>query len=219
VRPEQVLSAEAEFTHRFSSAVSGVIAGYTNYVSNLIELGTVSQGGQDYVQYGNSDAPVMVVGGEAEVRHDFRQGWMLSASTSVQKARYLHDDNLRAVPNSPLILASAKGVMPIIGRTLNLATRVSVEGPRYDNQVHQADVTCDSANLAAVSCPAQGTTSTGVIWDLVFTGALERFGASYAVGFYNLMNLQYDTVPSTEFKQRTIRQRPRSVVASVSVKF
>ncbi|MES1175430.1 MAG: TonB-dependent receptor [Myxococcales bacterium] len=219
IRPEQVLSAEAEFTHRFSSAVSGVITGYTNYVSNLIELGTVSQSGQDYVQYGNSNAPVSVFGGEAEVRHDFRQGWMLSASTSVQKARYLNDTNLREVPNSPLVLASAKGMMPIIGRTLNLATRVSIEGQRYDNQVHKADVTCDANGLAAVACPSQGTTDTGVIWDLMFTGALERFDANYAVGFYNLMNWQYDTVPSTEFTQRTIRQRPRSVVASVSVKF
>jgi outer membrane receptor protein involved in Fe transport len=219
IRPEQVLSAEAELTHHFTSAVSGVITGYTNYVSNLIELGTVTQGGQDFVQYGNSNAPVQVVGGEAELRHEFRQGYMLAASTSVQKARYLNDSNLREVPNSPVVLASAKGMMPIIGPTLNLATRVSIEGPRYDNNVRKVDVTCDASGIGAVACPAQGTTDSGVIWDLMLTGALDRFGASYALGLYNLMNWQYDTVPSTEFTQRTIRQRPRSVVASMSVKF
>ena len=63
------------------------------------------------------------------------------------------------------------------------------------------------------------STDSGVIWDLMLTGALDRFGASYALGLYNLMNWQYDTVPSTEFTQRTIRQRPRSVVASMSLKF
>jgi len=109
--------------------------------------------------------------------------------------------------------------MPIIGRTLNLASRLSLEGPRYDNQVRKVDVACDANAATAVACPAQGTTDTGVIWDLMFTGALERFDASYAVGFYNLMNWQYDTVPSTEFTQRTIRQRPRSAIASLSVKF
>jgi outer membrane receptor protein involved in Fe transport len=219
IKPEQVLSAEAEFTHRFSSSVSGVITSYTNYVSHLIELGTTAQSGQDYVQYGNSDAPVMVVGGEAEIRQDFRQGWMLSASTSVQKARYLNDSNLRQVPNSPLVLAAAKAMMPIIGRTLNLATRVSVEGSRYDNQVHNVDVACDPAGANAVPCPAQGTTTPGVVWDLVFSGGLERFDANYSLGLYNVMDWQYDTVPSSEFVQRTIRQRPRTVAAAVSLKF
>jgi len=70
-----------------------------------------------------------------------------------------------------------------------------------------------------VACPAQGRTTTGVVWDLVLTGAIERFDANYAFGIYNLMDWQYDTVPSTEYAQRTIRQRPRSALASLSLKF
>lgn len=219
IEPEQVLSGEAEFTHRFSNAVSGVVAGYTNYVSDLIELGTVSYQGGTVNQYRNSDAPVVVVGGEAEVRHDWRQGWMLSASTSVQKASYLNDDNLRQVPNSPWVLGSAKAVVPIIGRSLVLATRVSVEGPRFDTRVSRRDIACDPEGLAEVTCPRQGTTDTGVVWDLVFSGVVERFNATYNVGVYNAMDWQYDTVPSTEFAQRTIRQRPRSFLAQVALNF
>jgi outer membrane receptor protein involved in Fe transport len=219
ISPEQVLSGETEFTHRFSNAVSGVITAYANYVSNLIELGSVSVDADTVNQYRNSDAPVLVLGTEAEVRHEWRQGWMLSASTSVQKARYLNDENLRQVPNSPLVLGSAKGVVPIIGRSLTLATRLSIEGRRYDTQFRKSDVACDPNGLASAACPAQGTTDTGAIWDIVFSGAVERFHASYSIGLYNAADWRYDTVPSTEYVQRTIRQRPRSVLASVSMTF
>ena len=219
VRPEQVLSAEAEFTHRFSSAVSGLITGYTNYVTDLIELGTTASQGMDVNQETNSKAPVLVLGAETELRHEWQQGWMLSASASVQKARYLNDSNLRNVPNSPLVLGAVKAMMPLIGQTLNLATRLSIEGPRFDNALRRTDIACDPAGLTASACPAQGTTQTGAIWDIVFTGAIKRFDANYALGLYNAMDWTYDTVPSTEYAQRTIRQRPRSVLASLSLKF
>lgn len=219
VRPEQVYSAEAEFTHRFSSAVSGLVTGYTNYVKDLIELGTTSYQGMDVNQETNSNAPILVLGAETELRHEWQQGWMLSASASLQKARYLDDPNRRNVPNSPLILGAVKAMMPLIGRTLNLATRLSIEGPRYDNALLRKDVACDPAAMTAVTCPPQGTTQTGAVWDIVFTGAVERFDANYAVGLYNAMDWSYDTVPSTEYAQRTIRQRPRSVLASLSFKF
>jgi len=219
VRPEQVLSAEAEFTHRFSNAVSGLITGYTSYVTDLIELGTTSYRSADVNQDQNSHAPVLVLGAETELRHEWQQGWLLSASVSVQKARYLNDDNLREVPNSPLLLGGAKLVMPLIDRTLNLATRLSIEGSRYDNEVRRKAVACDPTGMAAVPCSAQGTTALGAVWDIVLTGAVERFDANYALGLYNAMDWVYDTVPSTEYAQRTIRQRPRSVLASVSLKF
>ena len=219
VRPEQVLSAEAEFTLRFSSAVSGLITGYTNYVTDLIELGTTAYQGMDVNQETNSKAPVLVLGAESELRHEWQQGWMLSASASVQKARYLNDSNLRNVPNSPLVLGAVKAMMPIIGQTLRLATRLSIEGPRFDNALRRTDIACDPAGLTASACPAQGTTQTGAIWDIVFTGAIKRFDANYALGLYNAMDWTYDTVPSTEYAQRTIRQRPRSVLASLSLKF
>lgn len=219
VRPEQVYSGEAELTHRFSSVVSGLITGYTNYVKDLIELGTTTFEGAEVNQVTNSGAPILVVGGETELRHEWQQGWMLSASASVQKARYLNDDNLRDVPNSPLVLGALKAMMPIIGRSLNLASRLSIEGPRYDNALRRADLACDPDSVTVVACPAQGRTKTGAVWDVVLTGGVERFNATYALGLYNAMDWSYDTVPSTEYAQRTIRQRPRSVLASLSLKF
>ena len=84
--------------------------------------------------------------------------------------------------------------------------RVSVEGPRFDSNSEQTD-------------PPQGTTRAGIVGDLVFSGELERFNARYAVGAYNVTDSRYETVPSREYRQRTILQSGRSFLANVSVSF
>jgi outer membrane receptor protein involved in Fe transport len=67
--------------------------------------------------------------------------------------------------------------------------------------------------------PPQGTTETGVIWDLVLSGDVEKLGVRWSLGAYNIADWRYDTVPSGEFRQRTIVQSGRSVLASVSATF
>lgn len=201
--PEQILSGEIEFTHRFSPVVTGTVAGYANRVSDLVELRDIGNG---VVQYTNSNAPVLVLGSEYELRREWRGGWMLAGSYSLQRAEYLDDPNLRRVPNSPVQLASMKGAVPILGRTLMGMTRVSVEGPRPDRN----DRTTDAP---------QGTTDTGVIWDIVLSGEAEKLGVKYAIGAYNVADWRYDAVPSGEFRQRTIVQNGRTFLATVSLSF
>ena len=43
LQPEQVFSGEVELTHHFTPSVSGIVAGFTNYVADLIELTDVGQ--------------------------------------------------------------------------------------------------------------------------------------------------------------------------------
>ena len=242
LKPEQVYSAELEFSHRFSSTVLGTVAGFLNSVSNLVELDNVTDAsGAILNQYKNSPFPVLVFGGEAELRREWRQGWMLAATATVQQAQYLNKDEVlsglsaqgcadiggtvsgancratavRDVPNSPKVLASVKGAAPIIGRTLMLMTRLSLEGGRPDGQTRNYDTSTNPPTAA----PAQGTTDPGLIWDLVFSGEIERMGIRYAVGAYNLANWKYDTVPSGEFSQRTIVQNGRTFLASLSVTY
>jgi outer membrane receptor for ferrienterochelin and colicin len=203
LQPEQIYSGEIEFTHRFSPTVTATVAGYANYVKDLVELRDLPGGS---VQYANSNAPVLVLGSEYEVRRDWRQGWMLALTYSLQKARYLSDPTLRDVPNSPVQLASVKGAVPIIGRTLMGMTRISVEGPRPDRNFRDTD-------------PPQENTDVGVIWDLVLSGEIERMGVRYSLGAYNVADHRYDTVPSGEFRQRTIVQNGRTFLASLSVSF
>ena len=203
LQPEQVSSGEVELTHRFSPLVSATLAGYGNYVTKLIELRDVTGG---KTQYANSTAPVMVLGGEAELRREWRSGWMVAGTYSLQRASYVDAPDLREVPNSPTHLGSLKGAAPIIGRSLMGMTRLTVEGPRHDGSVRSTDA-------------PQGDTDTGVVWDLVLSGEAERLGVRYAIGAYNLLDWRYDIVPSGEFRQRTLVQSGRTFLASVTASF
>ncbi len=203
LKPEQVVSGEVELSQRITPTVLALLAGYTNYVTGLIEL-KETEGG--LLRYENSTSPVLVAGGEAELRREWRQGFMASATVSVQKAQYLDAPTLREVPNSPLTLGSLKCAAPIVGRSLMAMMRVSIEGPRFDSDNTTAD-------------PEQGRTRAGVVGDLVFSGEVERLNARYAVGAYNLADSRYESVPSREYRQRTILQNGRTFLANVSVSF
>ena len=132
---------------------------------------------------------------------------MASATVSVQKARYLDAPDLRQVPNSPYVLGSLKGAAPIVGKSLMLMARVSVEGPRFDSFTGTTDT------------EPQLKSRFGILGDLVFTGEVERLNARYSVGVYNLADSRYETAPSREYRQRFILQNGRSFLANVAVSF
>jgi outer membrane cobalamin receptor len=210
LQPEQIYSAEIEHTHRLSSTVSAVAALYTNYVTNLVVLsgdGTVANPNQ----YTNSTSPILTTGAEVELRRDWRQGWMMSASYAYQQSKYQQDASdprgpLREVPNSPNHLGSVKGAAPIIGRTLMAMTRLSIEGPRFDH--------FDQAND-----PPQGKTGWVAVWDFVLSGEVEQYQLRYALGLYNAANATYAAPVSREFTQTTVPQNGRTVLATAQVSF
>jgi outer membrane receptor protein involved in Fe transport len=185
--------------------VTGLLAGYTNLVQDLVRLNETAPG-SGVVQYSNSPGSVLILGAEAEIRREWRQGWMLAATYSYQKARYISDPTLRDVPNSIEHLASFKGAVPIIGRTVMGMTRVSFEGPRPDR------------NELVTDAP-QETTDPAVIWDLVLSGEVERMNARYAIGAYNVADFKYSIIPSGEFRQRQIVQNGRTFLATVTASF
>jgi outer membrane receptor protein involved in Fe transport len=201
--PEQIYSGEVEYSHRFSTTVVGSITGFTNYVTDLIELRDVQPG---INQYTNSSANVIVPGGEAELRREWREGFMAAAQYTIQAPQYVGDGALRDVPNAPNHLASVRAAAPIVGRSLMIMSRLTLEGARRDRFDRDTD-------------PPQGRTHAGVVWDIVFSGEIERIAARYNIGLYNAADQRYDTVPSSEFRQRTIVQNGRTVLASVMVAF
>jgi len=206
LRPEEIWSGEVEVTHRFSTTVTGTLAGFTNYVTDLIVLGGSATAADPNI-YRNSPAPVVTVGGEAELRRDFRQGWMLAATYSLQSTRYVNNTlGLREVPNSPTHLASLKGAVPIIGKSLAAMTRLSLDGPRFDRFEQPGD-------------PAQEKVDVNVVWDAVLSGEAEKIGVRYAVGVYNAMDTRYVMPLSGEFRQRTMQQSGRTVYLSASYTF
>lgn len=221
LRPENIYSGEIEWSHRFAPTVTATIAVFTNYIQDLISLqdGPTAPDGTATIQNANTATPVGTMGGEFEVRRDWKEGWMLSASYSLQRTVYLSSNSLgslftldrsadfRQVPNSPVQLASLRGAVPILSRALMLMSRISVEEGRYDR----------------VDSPAEGDvqehTQTAILWDFVFSGTEARWGLNYAVGVYNAFDSRARYPVSAEFRQRSIPITGRSLLASGNLTF
>jgi len=220
--PENLYSLEVEYSHRFSRTVVGILSTYGNYIENLIalrDLPDATPAVPSYA-YSNTSSPVGTFGGEAELRREWKEGWMVSASYSFQKSRYLKSGqvgdiigfkqapNLREVPNSPNHLVSVKGGVPILGRALMLMNRFTVEGPRADRN-----------DAEGLGLPAQRDTPPALLWDIVFSGAEARWGLSYAVGVYNAFDARWSVPVSAEFRQTTMPQNGRTFLASGAITF
>ncbi|HTV19474.1 MAG TPA: TonB-dependent receptor [Polyangiaceae bacterium] len=219
--PENIYSLELEFSQRLSSNVVATVAVYTNYISDLISLEDAlpSEDGTENVQFQNTNTPVGTLGGELEIRRDWKEGWMIAATYSLQKSNYLASEGLdalltldrssdfREVPNSPIHLASLKAAVPLMGRALTWMNRLTFEGQRYD--------TDDSADSETV----QTRTDAALIWDVVLSGQEARWGFDYSVGVYNAFDSQARVPVSDEFRQRTIPILGRSFLASAGLTF
>ncbi len=202
--PERVASGEIEHTHLISPTVSATASAYGNYVTDLV-VGRGEGTESDPLFLVNSAADVLTLGAEAEVRREFRDGWMVAAQYSFQRSRYVGDDaGLREVPNSPTHLASVKGGVPIIGKTLRGMSRVTLEGSRYDRNETDGDA-------------PQGRTDAGLIWDLVLSGEAMSGQVRYNLGVYNIADWHYSAPVSGEFRMLTLPQAGRTLLANVNV--
>jgi outer membrane receptor protein involved in Fe transport len=224
-------SAEIEYSHRFAPTVVGLVSAYENVITNLISLGTVTNDPScsACVQYANTTTPVGTVGGEAELRKEWKDGWMASASYSYAHSVYLlngslssiasltRDPTRREVPNAPEHLASVRGGAPILGRALMAMTRLAFTSGRYDIN--------DRQSTLASPQPDQAMTNPALIWDLVLSGQEPRFHLRYSLGIYNVFDWKYSIPVSAEFSQRsgasldTIVQNGRTVMAATYVNF
>jgi outer membrane cobalamin receptor len=212
--PENIYSLEMEHTHRFSPIWSASAAIFGNQVRQLI----VEAGGSASapLYYENSDHPIGTYGVEVVLRRDFRQGYSFSASYSFQRSTFLESESLsdlfdasdayRHVANSPEHLITLKGGVPVIGKALQLGSRLTVESGRWDR-------------YEAADEPPQQQTSAFAIWDVVLSGEEPRFGFWWAVGVYNAFDWRYSLPVSGEFLQTTIQQSGRTLLVSGDLKF
>src|SRR5207237_1155095 len=143
----QVWSGELEVTRHFSPLWTGVASASFSTISDIIELRT-APGRTDVSEYQNGAAPIRALGFEAELRREWRQGWMAAATYSFSRVRY-DAPGLRNVPNSPQHLGSLKIAVPVLLRALTAMTRVSVEGPRWDRNSSPDDPPPDGPRRGA----------------------------------------------------------------------
>ena len=218
LQPEDIYSLELEYSHRITPTVVALVSVYTNYITNLIAqraTPATAMSANPIYQYVNTDTPVGQVGAEFEVRREWKEGWMYSASYSLQRSQYLRSGDFndyltfasnsafREVPNSPTHLLSARAAVPILSRALTAMTRISYVSSRYDRNDQAGD-------------PAQGLTEPAVIWDLVLSGVEPRWGIRYSLGVYNLFDWREYNPVSAEFLQTSIQQAGRTLLATVN---
>lgn len=204
LEPERVVSGELEHTHRFSAAVTGTASVFANYVTGLV-VGRGQGTDTDPLVLVNSSSPVLTTGAEAEVRREYRDGWMVGAQYSLQRSEYVDNDaELRRLPNSPTHLAAVKGAVPIVGRSIMAMSRLTLESGRYDRHETTGD-------------PRQRRTDGAVTWDLVLSGEVMAGKVRYNLGAYNIADWHQSVPVSGEFRMLTLPQAGRTLLANLNV--
>jgi outer membrane receptor protein involved in Fe transport len=221
--PESMYSAEVEYSHAFNTTLTGLVAVYENLVTDLIALQYLSANlsGPYQYQYQNTSSPVATTGLEAELRREWQGGWMVAATYSYQRSKYVastsfgdvitekQNANLREVPNAPEHLASFLASAPISSRALGslaASTRLTFTSSRFDRYDQPTD-------------PPQGHTEPALLWDIVLSGTEPRWRITYALGLYNAFDWRWTVPVSPEFRQTTIPQSGRTVLATAGMAF
>jgi outer membrane receptor for ferrienterochelin and colicins len=190
--PEAIYSGEVEYSHRFLEDWVGLVAAHGSYLEDIITT-VPDTPGAAAVRYSNSPSPALVVGGDVELRRDWRRGFMLSASYGYQHTRYLDEalSNPRLV-NAPEHFASLRVVAPAIKELLSFGLRTTLEAPRRINE------------------GSDDTTLMTLVADATVSGFVREIGVRYVAGVYNLTDKRQRVPVSDTFLTRTLPQNGRT---------
>ena len=196
--PEIVTTGELEVSQHFGESFWLTAAGFFSHISELIVIEGAGDE-TDPLHFVNQAAPVLTLGGELELRREFRLGWMLVAQYSFQRTRIDALFDGEQLPNSPTHMGSVKLVAPITSRALRLASRVSTDLGRLDRNLDEAD-------------PA-------VLWDLTLSGEGQGMGLRYSIGVRNLLDWRYTQPVGDDIPDLGVPQAGRTFQVEVSAQF
>ena len=190
--PEAIYSGEIEYSHRFLEDWVALAAAHASYLEGTITT-VPDTNTSTVVRYANSASPALVVGGDLELRREWRRGFMLAASYGYQHTRYL-DDALRnpRLVNAPEHFASLRVVAPAVKEILSFGLRTTLEAPR------RIDESTDATTLPTV------------VVDATASGFVREIGVRYVVGVYNLTDKRQEVPVSDTFLTRTLPQNGRT---------
>ena len=199
--PESIWAGEIEYAQRFREDWVALAAGHAGVVNGIISP-VADKSGSDAIRFENGQSPVLVAGGDLEIRREFRRGWMISAMYGYQRAQVLDSKakNPRLV-NAPEHLTSFKGIAPLFRDLVSLALRLTLEAPRRIRE--------DSDDL----------TKPALIADATVSGALRDYGLRYTVGVYNIADWKNQVPVSPSFVSRTMTQNGRTFLVDVTAMF
>jgi len=215
LKPEVIYSAEAEYIHHLVPTVASTLSVWGNTIHHLIDTQVRPELTYGPTQFINTNRPVVAYGTDISLRRDWRHGWMLEANYGWEHVAFLKSNSLtdlfslevdserRHVSNYPAHILGLRAVAPLIPEKLLLGTRwtyVDRRWTRYDPGEVDVQVQTDAA----------------VLWDLVLSGEVNRYGLGYYVGAYNLFDWRYSLPVGFEFRQRAMPQLGRSMVVGLS---
>ena len=207
LRPESSYSAELEYSVRFLRDWVALAAAHTTVVEDVIGLVDVPPSPSDpsadpLVRYANGKVPVLVAGGDIELRREWRGGLMLAASYGYQRAqRTGTTESDPVLDNVPEHLASVRAVVPVVRDIVSLGFRATLESPRR------------------VRFHADERTRPAVVADATLSGALSSVGLRYVLGVYNLADWRYEVPVDSTFASRTMPQNGRRFLFNLQYTF
>lgn len=191
--PESVVSGEIEYSWRFTRDWIALAAAHTSLIEGIIVDVPDESDPQNVFRYANSPSPAWVIGGEVEVRREWRRGIMVAGTYGYQQARIL--DSKLANPtlvNAPEHYGSARFVVPAVKDLANFGFRATMEAPRRID-----DATDDRTDLTMIA-------------DATISGEVREVGVRYVVGLYNIADRRAQTPVATSFPSRTMPQNGRT---------
>ncbi|MBK8256110.1 MAG: TonB-dependent receptor [Polyangiaceae bacterium] len=193
LKPESVVSGELEYSVRFLEDWVVLAAGHVSHVEDIVTDVPDETDPENLFRYANSTSPVLVVGGDIELRREWRRGIMIAATYGYQQARVL-DSTLKdpVLVNAPEHLASARFAFPIVRDMASFGFRGTLEAPRRID-----DSTSDR-------------TSTNLVADATVSGQIREIGVRYVVGVYNIADRRYQVPVASAFSSRTMPQNGRT---------
>jgi outer membrane receptor protein involved in Fe transport len=182
VKPETMWSGEIEHTHAVNDDVHIVGAVFASWLFDLISLvrepALADVAPYNGVVYQNDSKRIRSLGAEGEIRWEPGSGALLSLSLTRQRVEELSSAGNRAYENAPELLAKARVLYPLVGRSLRVGTEIVLESgrhfewppesghPRSDNRVEDA-----------------------LLWNLSLSGEYRPFRLRYFAGLFNLLDV------------------------------
>jgi len=168
--PEEIYSGELEYRHQLPADMWVSASAFLNVVSSLIELEEVDGPAPDesLLKFLNRGEELWTLGAELEVGKTLRRGIQFNVFYTYQNTRAGSPVTGTEIVNSPEHIVGARAVVPIIRRSMRLATRLGVQTGRLNRD--------------------GGRTEPVVKWDLTLSGELPVAGLRYAIGARNLLD-------------------------------
>jgi outer membrane cobalamin receptor len=194
--PERIQSAELEYDWRIGEVATATAAVFGNRIEGLIDL---VERGDGLLQYRNTEAPVLTVGTEVELRRSWRNGWMAGATGSLQRTRTGDLSGDGELTNSPPLVGGIRAAAPVVPGAVTGATRLRVESGRLMRNGDRTD-------------PA-------VVWDLIATGLVPALGVAWGAGVKNVLDWRWTVPGGEDLPTAEVAQPGRTVYGEVTVGF